>query len=67
MTKGSSIDATKRSNNNYATINQSELGATTRSVATRAVSKKSQRAKKVTSSFGADLSKVYSFDGPDDA
>ena len=51
----------------YSTINQSDAGATTRTVATRAASKKSARVKKVTSSFGADLSKVYSFDGPDDA
>lgn len=33
---------------------------------TRAASKKSSRSRKVNSTFGADLSKVYSFDQPDD-
>ena len=36
--------------------------ATTR---TRAASKKSSRSRKVNSTFGADLSKVYSFDQPE--
>ena len=46
------------------TIDKSEVG-TVKTVGSRAASKKSSRTRKVTSSFGADLSKVFSFDAPD--
>ena len=47
------------------TLAQKRTISDTLTTRTRAASKKSSRSRKVNSTFGADLSKVYSFDQPE--